>query len=83
MGRTVPTFRRELVREIETWKIMARALKSKEDVEAFNQIVAKAMELSDSAGLLCKPRPAEAALIAICVALQREINAIQREIKGG
>ncbi len=83
MGRTVPTFRRKLVEEIETWRAMARALKSKDDTEAFNQIVRKALELSDSAGLLCKPRPAEAALIAICVALQREINDIKREIKGG
>jgi hypothetical protein len=39
LGKTVPSYRMALEFEIESWKPFRRALQSKEDLEAFDQLM--------------------------------------------
>ena len=72
MGRTLPTIVQTLQAEEEAWKLFRRALR-KEDQEAFDALWRFARYHAAPASMASRPMPFEAALMAMLVAVERQI----------
>jgi hypothetical protein len=72
MGRTLPTIVQSLQAEEEAWKLFRRALR-KEDQEAFDALWRFARYHAAPASMASRPMPFEAALMAMMVAVERQI----------
>jgi hypothetical protein len=75
MGRTLPTIVQSLQAEEEAWKLFRRALR-KEDQEAFDALWRFARYHAAPASMASRPMPFEAALMAMMVAVERQIMEI-------
>ncbi|MFI5351083.1 MAG: hypothetical protein ACHQ2Z_16185, partial [Elusimicrobiota bacterium] len=72
MGRTLPTIVQTLQAEEEAWKLFRRALR-KEDQEAFDALWRFARYHAAPASMASRPMPFEAALMAMLVAVERQL----------
>jgi hypothetical protein len=78
MGRTLPTIVQTLQAEEEAWKLFRRALR-KEDQEAFDALWRFARYHAAPASMASRPMPFEAALMAMLVAVERQVIDMRRE----
>jgi hypothetical protein len=81
MGRTLPTIVRTLQAEEEAWKLFRRALR-KEDQEAFDALWRFARYHAAPASMASRPMPFEAALMAMLVAVERQLIEIEKQRRG-
>jgi hypothetical protein len=77
MGRTLPTIVQSLQAEEAAWKLFRRALR-KEDQEAFDALWRFARFHAAPASMASRPMPFEAALMAMLVAVERQIMELER-----
>jgi hypothetical protein len=77
MGRTLPTIVQTLQAEEEAWKLFRRALR-KEDQEAFDALWRFARYHAAPASMASRPMPFEAALMAMMVAVERQILEMEK-----
>ncbi|MBI2787354.1 MAG: hypothetical protein HYX59_01615 [Elusimicrobia bacterium] len=82
MGRTLPTIVQTLQAEQEAWKLFRRALR-KEDQEAFDALWRFARYHAAPASMASRPMPFEAALMAMLVAMERQLLELEKEKKNG
>ena len=82
MGRTLATIVQSLQAEQEAWKHFRRALR-KEDQEAFDALWRFARYHAAPASMASRPMPFEAALMAMLVALERQVIEMERKRDGG
>ena len=82
MGRTLPTIVQTLQAEQEAWKLFRRALR-KEDQEAFDALWRFARYHAAPASMASRPMPFEAALMAMLVAMERQLLELEKEQKNG
>lgn len=82
MGRTLPTIVQTLQAEQEAWKLFRRALR-KEDQEAFDALWRFARYHAAPASMASRPMPFEAALMAMLVAMERQVLELERDAKHG
>jgi hypothetical protein len=77
MGRTLPTIVQTLQAEEEAWKLFRRALR-KEDQEAFDALWRFARYHAAPASMASRPMPFEAAIMAMMVAVERQIIEMEK-----
>ena len=78
MGRTVPTFTMVLQQELESWSKFRRGLR-KEDQDALDELFRAArLQLAGSA-YAARPIPFESMVMAMLVAQQRRIAALEAQ----
>ena len=82
MGRTLPTIVQTLQAEQEAWKLFRRALR-KEDQEAFDALWRFARYHAAPASMASRPMPFEAALMAMLVAMERQLLELEKGKKNG
>ena len=80
MGRTLPTIVQTLQAEEEAWKLFRRALR-KEDQDAFDALWRFARYHAAPASMASRPMPLEAALMAMMVAVERQIMELEKLVK--
>ena len=80
MGRTLPTIVQTLQAEEEAWKLFRRALR-KEDQEAFDALWRFARYHAAPASMASRPMPFEAALMAMMVAVERQIMEMEKLVR--
>jgi len=68
--------------EQEAWKLFRRALR-KEDQEAFDALWRFARYHAAPASMASRPMPFEAALMAMLVAMERQLLELEKEQKNG
>lgn len=77
----MPTIVRTLQAEQEAWKLFRRALR-KEDQEAFDALWRFARYHAAPASMASRPMPFEAALMAMLVAMERQLLELEKENNG-
>ena len=77
MGRTLPTIVQSLQAEEAAWKLFRRALR-REDQEAFDTLWRFARFHAAPASMASRPMPFEAALMAMMVAVERQIMELEK-----
>jgi hypothetical protein len=82
MGRTLSTIVQSLQAEEAAWRHFRRALR-KEDQEAFDALWRFARYHAAPAAMAGRPMPFEAALMAMLVAVERQLLEAERERKRG
>lgn len=78
----MPTIVQTLQAEQEAWKLFRRALR-KEDQEAFDALWRFARYHAAPASMAGRPMPFEAALMAMLVAMERQVLELEKERKNG
>lgn len=73
---------RTLQAEQEAWKLFRRALR-REDQEAFDALWRFARYHAAPASMASRPMPFEAALMAMLVAMERQLLELEKEKKNG
>ena len=76
MGRTVPTFTMVLQQELESWSKFRRGLR-KEDQDALDDLFRAARLQLASSAYAARPIPFESIVMAMLVAQQRRIAALE------
>ena len=76
MGRTVPTFTMVLQQELESWSKFRRGLR-KEDQDALDDLFRAARLQLASSAYAARPIPFESMVMAMLVAQQRRIAALE------
>ena len=80
MGRTIPSYRMILEVEIKKWQPFRRALASKSEREAFDELMNSARLHADAAGMSVRLIPMEAVFMSMLLAHQKALNKIVREL---
>ena len=78
MGRTIPTYRMLLEREISSWTDFRRALRD-EDRQAFDLIMDDARLKADAGSHVTRPLLSEIMFMSILVELKKEIVALKKK----
>ncbi len=76
MGRTVPTFTMVLQQELESWSKFRRGLR-KEDQDALDDLFRAARLQLASSAYAARPIPFESIVMAMLIAQQRRIAALE------
>jgi hypothetical protein len=80
LGKTVPSYRIALQHEIETWKPFRKALQSKEDLEAFDQLIDMCRSNAMAGSAATRPEMFEAAAMTILLSETRRILALEEQL---
>ena len=81
MGRTVPSFRMVLEREIGKWKGFAEALMSNSEREAFWELMNYCRCYASAAGAAVRPIVSDAMFMVILLAQQKELRKIRAALE--
>lgn len=81
LGRTVPSYRMVLEREIAKWKGFLKALPSKEEKEAFEELMNHCRRHAGAAGAAVRPVLSEAMIMSMLLAHEKMILEIERSIQ--
>ena len=82
MGRTLPTIVQTLQAEEQAWKLFRRALR-REDQEAFDALWRFVRYHAAPASMASRPMPFEAALMAMLVAMERQLLELEKAKNNG
>ncbi len=80
LGRTVPSFRMVLEREIEKWQGFYRALRG-DDKRAFEELMNECRCHASEAGAAVRPIVSEAMFMSILLSHQKTISQIQATLE--
>jgi len=80
LGRTVPSFRMVLEREIEKWQGFARALRG-DDKRAFEELMNECRCHASEAGAAVSPIISEAMFMSIFLSHQKTLSQIQATLQ--
>ncbi len=80
MGKSVPTFRKELERIESDWKKFRKALRSDEK-EMFDELFKKAKQHASAAQYQANPDPMETIFFSIILEQQMEIDRLKRKLE--
>jgi galactose-1-phosphate uridylyltransferase len=80
LGKTVLSYRLALELEIETWNPFRKTLQSKEDLEAFDQLMDMCRSNTMAGGAACRPVIFEAAVMTIMLSQTRRVLALEQQL---
>ena len=80
MGRTVPSYRQALEREISRWKGLHKALRGK-DADAFKKIMNACRIHASAGGMATRPVLMESMFMSILLNQQKEIMEIMENLE--
>ncbi len=82
MGKTVPSYRMALENEIWDWSSsFAKGLNSKQDIEAFEQMLDSARNYAMAVGNACRPVVFEAMAMSIILFQQKKISSLEKDLE--
>jgi len=81
LGRTVPSFRMVLEREIGRWRGFAEALPGSSDREAFEELMNSCRRYAMEAGAAVRPIITEAMFMSILLAQEKELRKIKATLE--
>jgi hypothetical protein len=81
MGKTVPSYRIALENEIYSWNNFAKNLTSKEDVEAFEQLMDACRNYASAGSNATRPVVFEAMAMSIMLLQQKKIDRLGKELE--
>ncbi len=79
MGRTVPSYRQALEREIERWKGFRKALRGK-DAEAFDRMMNACRMFASAGSMATRPILLEAMFMSILLHQEKAIMEIRKKL---
>lgn len=79
MGKTVPSYRTALEREIKRWEGFSKALRN-DDREAFEQMMNACRSYASAASNATRPVLLEAMFMSILLAQQKALMEIKKEV---
>jgi hypothetical protein len=79
VGRTVPSYRQALEREIERWKGFRKALRSK-DAEAFDRMMNACRLFASAASMATRPILLEAMFMSILLNQEKALAEIREKL---
>jgi len=77
MGRTVPTYRMQLVAEVARWQAFRRALRV-EDQAAFDALFGFARVFADAGSMAARACPSESIFLSMLLGLVKELEELRR-----
>ncbi len=80
MGRTVPSFRPALEKEIESWKDYKRALRP-EDAKIFDKLMNYARIHADAGSMGGRPMLSEVLFVSFAIEQEKKIESLEKRIK--
>lgn len=80
MGRTVPTYRRQLEKEHQRWLIFRAALRA-EDQPVFDALFKHSREHADAGSAAARACPSEALFMSMLVGLCKEVLRLRKVLK--
>ncbi len=80
MGRTVPTYRRQLEKEHQRWQIFRAALRA-EDQPIFDALFKHSREYADAGSSAARACPSEALFMSMLVGLCKEVLRLRQVLK--
>jgi len=80
VGRTVPSYRRALEGEINSWEGFRKALRGG-DAEAFEELMKMARTYASAGGMASRLVVAEALFMFVLVGLQRQIMELREKVE--
>ncbi len=80
MGKSVPTFRRELERIESKWRRYRKALR-KEEKDTFDELFIKAKKHASASQYQAAPDPMESFFISVLLEQQKKIERLERVVK--
>jgi hypothetical protein len=80
MGRTVPSYRQALEREIETWKGFRRALRKK-DAEAFDRLIDYCRLLASAGSMATRAILLEAMFMSILIQQDKMVTEVKERLE--
>jgi len=80
MGRTVPSYRQALEREIERWKSFRKGLRNK-DAEAFDRMTNACRLFASAGSMATRPVLFEAMLMSILLHQEKAIMEIREKLE--
>lgn len=81
MGRTLPTFNTYLQAQEAAWAPFRRALRSREERDAFDHLFTLARTYAAEATNVARPLPFEAILMAVALGQQLELAALRQRLE--
>jgi hypothetical protein len=80
MGRTVPSFRPALEKEIESWKDYKRALRP-EDTKIFDKLMNYARIHADAGSMGGRPMLSEVLFVSFAIEQEKKIESLEKRVK--
>jgi hypothetical protein len=80
MGRTVPSFRPALEKEIESWKDFKRALRPV-DIGIFDKLMNYARIHADAGSMAGRPMLSEVLLMSFAIEQEKKIDSLEKRIE--
>ncbi|NIM44768.1 MAG: hypothetical protein GTN80_11555 [Nitrososphaeria archaeon] len=80
MGKTVPSYRQALEKEIEKWKGFRKALRAK-DAEAFDKMMNTCRNFASAGSMATRPVLLEAMLMSILLHQEKTLMEIQERLE--
>ncbi|MFQ6095763.1 MAG: hypothetical protein ACE5NN_06435 [Candidatus Bathyarchaeia archaeon] len=80
MGRTIPSYRMILEREIEKWKGFVRALR-RDDKAAFDDLMNACRRYASAAGAATRPIVTEAMFMSVLLSHQKMLKEIEATLE--
>ncbi|PKO19651.1 hypothetical protein CVU37_02900 [candidate division BRC1 bacterium HGW-BRC1-1] len=80
MGRTLPTFNTYLQAQEAAWAPFRRALRSREERDAFDHLFTLARTYAAEATNVARPLPFEAILMAVALGQQMELAELRQRL---
>ncbi len=79
MGRTVPSYRQALKREIEKWKGFRKGLRNK-DAEAFDRMMNACRNFASAGSMATRPILLEAMFMSILLQQEKDLMEIREKL---
>ena len=80
MGRTIPTFNTFLQNEESSWRAYRRALRNREEKEAFEALFARARVYTAEATAAARPVPFDSVVMSILLSQELELRRLRQFI---
>ena len=80
MGKTVPSYRMVLEREIDMWKGFREALASEEEREAFDELMDMCRKYASESSCATNPIIFEPMVMSIMLAQQKKLRKLEQDL---
>ncbi|MFX1487120.1 MAG: hypothetical protein ACFFBS_08530 [Promethearchaeota archaeon] len=79
MGRTVPSFRMVLEKELQKWNEFRRGLRIEEQ-NVLDELLNSARKHADAGSLVCSPNVSEIVFMAILTELKKQLKKLEKTV---
>lgn len=81
LGRTIPSYRMALENEIQKWKRFTKALPSRSEREAFEELMNHCRRYASAGGMAVRPILSEAMFMSILLTHEKTLRKLEAELE--